>query len=157
MGVPARLTAVAAVAGTTLAVVSGAAGWNTAHRLLAAVAVPPLAALAAVAWISARRLLPTALTALVLFGLAALLTGRDVHLAFAALALAATTVLAAQVWRGAAVHGPTRDYLTLTKPRIMSLLLLTGGAGAFVGAAGIPAWGGFAVTMVGLALACGGA
>jgi protoheme IX farnesyltransferase len=39
----------------------------------------------------------------------------------------------------------------------MSLLLLTGGAGAFVGAAGVPAWGAFAVTMAGLALACGGA
>ena len=39
----------------------------------------------------------------------------------------------------------------------MSLLLLTGGAAVFVGAAGVPAWGVFAVTMVGLALACGGA
>src|SRR2546423_7725417 len=39
----------------------------------------------------------------------------------------------------------------------MSLLLLTGGAGAFVGAAGVPAWGAFALMMVGLALACGGA
>jgi heme o synthase len=157
MGVWARLTAVAAVAGTGLAVVSGAAGWGTAHRLLAAVAVPPLAALTATAWISARRLLPTALTALILFGLAALLTGRDVHLAFAALALAATTVLAVQVWRGAPLHGPARDYVTLTKPRIMSLLLLTGGAGAFVGAGGAPAAGVFALTMIGLALACGGA
>ena len=49
------------------------------------------------------------------------------------------------------------DYVTLTKPRVMSLLLLTGGAAAFVGASGVPAWGVFAVTMVGLALACGGA
>jgi protoheme IX farnesyltransferase len=39
----------------------------------------------------------------------------------------------------------------------MSLLLLTGGAGAFVGAAGAPAPGAFAVTILGLALACGGA
>jgi protoheme IX farnesyltransferase len=39
----------------------------------------------------------------------------------------------------------------------MSLLLLTGAAGAFVGAAGVPAWGAFVLTMVGLALACGGA
>jgi protoheme IX farnesyltransferase len=39
----------------------------------------------------------------------------------------------------------------------MSLLLLTGGAGAFVGAAGVPALGAFAATMIGLALACGGA
>ena len=39
----------------------------------------------------------------------------------------------------------------------MSLLLLTGGAAVFVGASGVPAWGTFAATMVGLALACGGA
>ena len=39
----------------------------------------------------------------------------------------------------------------------MSLLLLTGAAGMFVGAEGVPPLGIFAVTMVGLALACGGA
>ena len=39
----------------------------------------------------------------------------------------------------------------------MSLLLLTGAAGAFVGAGGVPAAGVFAATMLGLALACGGA
>ena len=157
MGAWARLTAVAAVLGTGLAVVSGAAGWDTAHRVLAALALPPLAALAATAWVTARRLLPLALTALVLFGLAALLTGRAVHLVFASLALAATVALAANVFRGHVTQGPLRDYVTLTKPRIMSLLLLTGGAGAFVGAAGVPAWDTFALTMVGLALACGGA
>ncbi len=51
MGNWARLTALAAVAGTGLAVVSGAAGWDTAHRLLAALALPPLAALVAIAWV----------------------------------------------------------------------------------------------------------
>jgi protoheme IX farnesyltransferase len=157
MGTWARLTAVAAVLGTGLAVVSGAAGWGTTHRVLAAVALPPLAALTAIAWVSARRLLPTALAALILFGLAALLTGHAIHIAFASLAFATTIVLAARTFRGHAEQGPLRDYLTLTKPRIMSLLLLTGGAGAFVGAAGVPAWGAFAATMVGLALACGGA
>src|SRR5262249_43499418 len=45
----------------------------------------------------------------------------------------------------------------LTKPRVTSLLLLTGGAAVFVGAAGVPPWNIFFVTMVGLALACGGA
>jgi protoheme IX farnesyltransferase len=39
----------------------------------------------------------------------------------------------------------------------MSLLLLTGGAAAFVGARGVPSDSAFAFTMVGLALACGGA
>src|SRR5919201_768676 len=157
MGTWARLTALAAVAGTGLAVLSGTAGWGTAHRVLAAVALPPLAALAATAWINARRLLPGTLAALVLFGLAALLTGRVEHLAFASLAFAATVWVAAATFRGAQEQGPWRDYVTLTKPRIMSLLLLTGGAGAFVGAGGVPSLGVFAVTMLGLALACGGA
>ena len=39
----------------------------------------------------------------------------------------------------------------------MSLLLLTGGAGVFVGAGGVPSAQVFALTMIGLALACGGA
>ena len=157
MGNWARLTALAAVAGTGLAVISGAARWDTAHRLLAALALPPLAALVATAWVSARRLLPAALTSLVLFGLAALLTGPTVHLIAASLAFATTAYVAALTFRGHVEQGPLRDYLTLTKPRIMSLLLLTGAAGLFVGAGGVPAAGVFAATMAGLALACGGA
>ena len=155
MGAWARATALAAVAGTALAVVSGAAGWDTAHRLLAAVALPPLAALAATAWVEARRLLTPALVALALFGLAALLTGRVVHLTVAALAFAATAFVAAQTFRGSVPTGSARDYVTLTKPRIMLLLLLTGGAGYFV--AGGTSLAAFALTMLGLALACGGA
>jgi heme o synthase len=153
-----RLLAVCATAATALAVVSGAAGWGTAHRLLSGLALPPLVGLVVVAWVSARRLLPTTVVALGLFGLAALLTARDIHLAAAALAFAATSVLAAQAFRG--VAGPTgdlRDYVTLTKPRVMSLLLLTGGTAVFVGASGVPSWDIFAATMIGLALACGGA
>ena len=149
-----------AVGGTSLAVVSGAAGWGTAHRVLAGVTLPPLAALVVLAWVSARRLLVAAITALLLLGLAALLTGPTVHLALASAALAATAVLTLQVFRDGEVSldaDDVRDYVTLTKPRVMSLLLLTGGAGAFVGAGGLPAAGIFAVTMVGLALACGGA
>jgi len=157
MGVWARAIAVTAVGGTGLAVVSGAAGWHTAHRVLAAVALPPLAALLATAWVSARRLLVPALVSLVCFGLAALLVGRDVHIVFASLALASAVYVAAASFRHGPATGPWRDYVTLTKPRIMSLLLLTGGAGAFVGARGLPSLADFAVTMVGLALACGGA
>jgi heme o synthase len=157
MGWWARLTAAAAVAGTGLAVCSGAAGWDTAHRLLAALALPPLAALTATAWVTARRLLPPSLASLASFGLAALLTGPALHLVFASLAFAGTAYVATGAFRGQVEQGPLRDYLTLTKPRIMSLLLLTGGAGAFVGAAGAPSWGAFAATMLGLALACGGA
>jgi heme o synthase len=158
MGWSARVLAVAAVAGTALAVVSGAAGWDTAHRLLAALAVPPLVALG----LAARRLRVPAAVALVLFGVAALAVGRPVHIAFAALAFGATAYLAATVFNAQQLplgnsSQVARDYVTLTKPRIMSLLLLTGAAGAFVGAAGVPAWGVFAATMAGLALACGGA
>jgi heme o synthase len=157
MGTWARLLGVAAVAGTGLAVVSGAAGWDTAHRVLAGVALPPLAALVAVAWVSARRLLAPSLVALVAFGLAALFTGRDVHLAFASAAFAATAYTAALTFRGSTEQGPWRDYWTLTKPRIMSLLLLTGACGVFVGAGGVPQASVFAFTIAGLALACGGA
>jgi protoheme IX farnesyltransferase len=157
MSVWMRLTALCAVGGTGLAVVSGAAGWGTAHRVLAAIALPPLAALVATAWISSRRLLVPSVSALVLFGLAALLVGRDVHLVFAALAFAACAWTAAFAFRSAGESGPWRDYVTLTKPRIMSLLLLTGAAGFFVGAGDASSLAAFGLTMVGLALACGGA
>ena len=142
-----RLMAAGAVLGTGLAVVSGAAGWGTAHRLLAALALPWLVGLVVVAWMSARRLLPSALAAVVLFGLAALLTERTVHVSAAALAFAATVLLAARVVRTGGVRTgvDARDYVTLTKPRVMSLLLLTGGAAVFVGARGVPGWGVFAL------------
>jgi protoheme IX farnesyltransferase len=48
-------------------------------------------------------------------------------------------------------------YIALTKPRIMSLLLITGLCAMFVGAQGAPRASLVIVTMVGLALACGGA
>src|SRR5204863_714882 len=50
-----------------------------------------------------------------------------------------------------------RDYVTLTKPRVMSLLLVTGFCGMIAGARGWPGVGIATATMVGLALACGGA
>ena len=50
-----------------------------------------------------------------------------------------------------------RDYAALTKPRIMTLLLLTGAAGMFAGAGGVPLLATFVVTLLGLGLACGGA
>jgi hypothetical protein len=154
----ARLLAVGAVGATALAVVSGAAGWHTAHRVLAGLALPPLIGLLVLAWVAMRRLLPMAVASVVLFGLAALLTHPRIHLAVAAAAFGATSLLAAQAFRGAAGPvGEARDYVTLTKPRVMSLLLLTGGAAVFVGASGVPPLNIFVVTMVGLALACGGA
>jgi protoheme IX farnesyltransferase len=152
-----RLTAVVAAAGCCAAVVSGALELGAAHRGLAALALPPLAALVAAAWVEYRRLLVPAVTALVAFLAAALVISKPAHLALAGLSLAATLVVTAETFRGEPVPAaPWRDYVTLTKPRIMSLLLLTGAAGMFVGAEGLPPLGLFAVTMVGLALACGG-
>ena len=153
-----RLIAAGASAAAALAVVSGALSLHTAHRALAALAIPPLAALVAAAWVAHRRLLAPAAAALALFLVAALVTGRPLHVAFASLALAAALVATASTFRGEAVPAaPWRDYVTLTKPRIMSLLLLTGACGMIVGARGIPSAWLFAETMTGLALACGGA
>ena len=153
-----RLTAVAAAVATGLAVASGAAGGGIAHEALSAVAVPPLVVLVLAAWLEYRRLLPSTLTALVLFGVAALVTGHFPHIALAALAFAASLVSAALVLRERWMPaGSWRDYVALTKPRIMTLLLLTGLCGMIVGAGGWPATWLVAVTMLGLGLACGGA
>ena len=80
------------------------------------------------------------------------------HVAAAAAALAASLVTLAVSFRGEPLPlGPWRDYVTLTKPRIMSLLLVTGAGGMFVGAraAGLAPFA--RGDAVGLALACGGA
>jgi heme o synthase len=153
-----RLTALFASGAVLLAVISGAASLDAAHRVLAALALPPLVALVVAAWLAHRRLLVPALAALAAFGVAALVTARGLHLAFAAVAFALTLVLAAATYRGRSrARASWRDYVTLTKPRIMSLLLLTGLGAMFVGARGVPPAWLIAVTMSGLALACGGA
>jgi len=153
-----RLTAVFAGLATLLAVVSGAASLGAAHRVLAAVALPPLLALVVAAVLVHRRLLVPSVSALVLFGVAALVTAPGLHLALAAVAFATTLVLAASTYRGEpAPRASWRDYVTLTKPRIMSLLLITGLCAMFVGAQGAPSGWLVLVTITGLALACGGA
>ena len=153
-----RLTALGGAAATLLAVVSGSAELGAGHRVLAALALPPLAAVVASAWIAYRRLLAPAVAALVLFGLAAAVTAPGLHLALAALAFTASVGVAALSFRGeAAPTGELRDYVMLTKPRIMTLLLLTGFCGMLVGARGVPELWLVVATMAGLALACGGA
>jgi protoheme IX farnesyltransferase len=138
--------------------VSGALALHSAHRGLAALALPPLAALVAAAWVAHRRLLVPALAALIGFLAAALVTPKPAHLALAGISLAAALWAAVETFRGEPVAAASwRDYVTLTKPRIMTLLLLTGIAGMFVGARGVPALGDLAVMTAGLALACGGA
>ena len=153
-----RLTAAAAAAACTAAVVSGALGLHSAHRGLAALALPPLAALLAAAWVAHRRLLVPALAALLGFLAAALVTTKPAHLTLAGVSLAAALWAAVETFRGEPVAAASwRDYVTLTKPRIMTLLLLTGIAGMFVGAQDVPPLGDLAVMTAGLALACGGA
>ena len=156
-GASLRLTALGAAGACTAAVVSGASG-SSAHRAIATIALPPLIALVVAAAWAHRRLLPPAVASLALFLAAAAAPARPLHLPLASLALAATAVLAAATFRGRKVpRGSARDYLTLTKPRIMSLLLVTGACGMIVGARGAPDPGRLGLMLLGLALACGGA
>src|SRR5947199_10829584 len=66
------------------------------------------------------------------------------------------SALASSVPR-AAVPARWRDYVTLTKPRIMSLLVLSSVCAMIAAAHGAPAPGAMAALVVGGALACGGA
>ena len=152
-----RLCGLGATAAVAAVVASGELG--IAHRALVLVALPLLVAMVLGAWFAHRRVFGLAIGALVLF-LAAVASWWSpvLHVALAALAAAATAVATGQLYRGAR-PGPVawRDYVALTKPRIMSLLLLTGAAGMFVGAQGLPDPALFIAMLVGLALACGGA
>jgi heme o synthase len=168
-GVLFRLSAVASAVTVGLVVVSAVLELGATHWGIALIALPLLVAnvlLARLAYSSSKRL---TVVALVSFLVAIALGGvvawsgdatwaAALHVGAAAVALGVALVVVARALRGeAAPLASARDYLTLTKPRIMTLLLLTGAAGMFVGAQGIPPLGLFAVTMLGLALACGGA
>jgi heme o synthase len=157
----------AAAAGVVVA--SAALELGHAHWAAALVALPLLVATVVAAIVSYRRLIVPATAALALM-LAAIATGGLVawandagwslvlHVAAAGGALAASLVTLAVAFRGERLpFGSLRDYVTLTKPRIMSLLLVTGAGGMFVGAGGWPGAGPLASMLVGLALACGGA
>jgi heme o synthase len=164
-----RVTAAGASAATALVVVSGALHLGGAHRALALVALAPMAAMALAAryahphlrrpWMVALGLL---LAEIALGGAVAIASPspalRWLHVGVASLALAAAVAGTAATLRGEPVAAaPWRDYVTLTKPRVMSLLLWTGACGMFVGEQGVPPAGKFAAAMIGLALACGGA
>jgi heme o synthase len=153
-----RICAIVACGGTLLAVVSGAAGLGAEHRLIAALVVPPLAALVVAAWLSHRTLLAGVLVSSSLFAAAAAFPGRTSHTVLAALALASLAAVSTQAFRGdREPWGAWRDYVTLTKPRIMSLLLVTGFCGMIAAARGWPGTERAVAATVGLALACGGA
>jgi protoheme IX farnesyltransferase len=163
-----RLTALAAAIAPGFVVATGSLGLGSWHDALALLGLAPLVALAVAAWWTHPHLLRPALVALGLylvaigFGGVLALTGsvwaRGAHIGFAAAAFVGALWLGVATLRGEpAPRGAWRDYVTLTKPRIMTLLLWTGLAGMFVGAQGVPALWLIVVTMVGLGLACGGA
>jgi protoheme IX farnesyltransferase len=159
-----RLTALAAAAGVALVVTTG--DWAFAHDVAAHATLALLTAVVLsvlLAHPGRLDLVAAPVAALVLFagaGLAAL-TGAPsiVHVGLGAASLAAAAVAAAASFRGGekVSRGAWRDYVTLTKPRIMVLLLLTAAGGMFVGAEGVPSADLLVATLGGLALACGGA
>jgi protoheme IX farnesyltransferase len=163
-----RGTIVTAAVATGVVVASATIDSGRGHWAAALVALPLLVAAVIIAWIAYPRLVAATLIALVLMlaaiapgGLIALVDDATwtvtLHVTAAGASLAASLVALVLSFRGEPVPlGPWRDYITLTKPRIMSLLLVTGAAGMFVGAEGWPGGWLLLTTMAGLALACGG-
>ena len=164
-----RLSAGGAAAAVGVVVTSAVLDLGTTHWGAAAIALPLLIANALVAWLAYRQLFVRSVASAVALGVAIALGGVvarsgeatwaiALHVGAAAVALALSLLVLAGALRGSATPlAAARDYLTLTKPTIMVLLLVTGAAGMFVGAQGVPPLGLFAVSMLGLALACGGA
>ena len=159
-----RLTAVAATAGAAAVVATGQ--WGLAHDIAAHVTLALLAATVLTTRLAhpdRSDLLGAAGAAFLLFSLAGLaaLAGAPawLHVALGAAALVSGAVSAALAFRGGTpvAAGSWRDYVTLTKPRIMVLLLITGAGGMIVGAGGLPSAGLALAALGGLALACGGA
>ena len=164
-----RLATLAAAGAAGLVVASAALELGRAHWGAALVALPLLTCVLVAALVAYPRLVTPAALALGLM-LLAVATGGLVawtddaswsialHVGAAGATLAASLVTLVASFRGAPLPlGPWRDYVTLTKPRIMSLLLVTGAAGMFVGAQGWPGGVELATMLLGLALACGGA
>ena len=168
-GVLFRASAVASAGAVALVVVSAVLELGATHWGIALVALPLLVGNVVLARLAYPSLVRRTVAVLGLFVVAIALGGvvawsgdaawsTALHVGAAAIALGAALVVVAGAFRGEATPlASARDYLTLTKPRIMTLLLLTGAAGMFVGAQGVPPLGLFTVTMLGLALACGGA
>ncbi len=168
-GVLFRASAVASAGAVALVVVSAVLELGATHWGIALVALPLLIGNVVLAGLAYPSLVRRTVAVLGLFVVAIALGGivawsgdaawsTALHVGAAAIALGAALAVVVGAFRGEATPlASARDYLTLTKPRIMTLLLLTGAAGMFVGAQGVPPLGLFTVTMLGLALACGGA
>jgi protoheme IX farnesyltransferase len=159
-----RLTGVAATAGVAAVVATGQ--WGLAHDVAAHVTLALLAATALGARLAhpdRPELTATAGAGFLLFALAGLAALAEapawLHVALGAGALVGTAVGTGLAFGGGrpVAAGSWRDYVTLTKPRIMVLLLVTGAGGMIVGAGGLPRAGLALAALGGLALACGGA
>ena len=167
-----RLTALAAAVGTAVVVATGE--WGRSHEAAVLGVLALSVGVAGAVWLGHRDrrvLVGAATAALAVFTLqvglgglvavtdASFAKGLHIGLGGVSLALAAVTCVltARRLETGSLWPVPWRDYVTLTKPRIMVLLLLTAAGGTFVGAEGVPSLGLLAAVLGGLALACGGA
>jgi heme o synthase len=164
-----RVSAIGGACATGVVMLSATLGLGRAHWGATLIALPLLVAVLVAAIVAYQRLTYAALIAVAAL-VAAIATGGLValtdsatwalatHVGTAGVAFGAALVTAALSFSGEPVAaGPVRDYLTLTKPRVMSLLLLTGAAGMFVGAGGWPGGAELVLMLTGLTLACGGA
>jgi heme o synthase len=167
-----RLTAFGAVVATGLVVATGE--WRLPHAATALAALGLVAATAlgvALAHAERRALVAASIAAIALLSVEVALGGvvalvgdvagvTSLHIAFGGPSFAACALVltfASRLPIGRLRPLSWRDYLTLTKPRIMALLLLTATAAMFAGAGGAPRAGLLAATLAGLALACAGA
>ena len=152
---------------------TGAPGIHMLHRYLAAAVGVVIALAIAGAW-RRRREIPGLGTAAVLTGVLFVLQVAvgalnpltsfspwplGAHPAIATALWCATVALAVLAWRPVQAEATTtlRDLVALTKPAIMSLLLVTALGGMFLAAGGVPPFHLVVATMIGGAFASGGA
>jgi protoheme IX farnesyltransferase len=151
----------------------GAAAVHMAHRYIAAAVGVLVAYAVAGAWKRRREIPGLGAAAALTGGLFALqvvvgalnpLTGFSpwplgAHPAIATALWCATVALAVLAWRPVRAEATTtlRDLVALTKPAIMSLLLVTALGGMFLAAGGVPPFHLVLATMIGGAFASGGA
>ena len=152
---------------------SGPAAIHMAHRYVAAGVGVVVAYAVAGAWKRRHQIPGLGLAAVVTGALFALqvvvgalnpLTGFSpwplgAHPAIATALWCATVALAVLAWRPVRAEATTtlRDLIALTKPAIMSLLLVTALGGMFLAAGGVPPFHLVLATMLGGAFASGGA
>ena len=152
---------------------SGAAAIHMLHRYVAAAVGVLVAFAVAGAWRRRREVPGIGAAAIVtgVFFVAQVVIGAlnplsgfsawplGAHAAVATVLWCATVALAVLAWRPVSTEATTtvRDVIALTKPAIMSLLLVTALGGMFLAAGGVPPFHLVLATMIGGAFASGGA